>query len=393
LAAEKVTVERSALIRVLLVLVICIAALFLAQMLWQLLSGYADLILLFILGWLVSFILNPLVEQLSRHPAPRARRPLSATLGGTTRTQALMAFRLSRSAAVVVVYLIVALLLLTAIALLVPPTVMQLTQIASHLPDYMKQVPGASGYIQDEIAKLGIRLNVEQAIQSALGSLQSYTADAIKNALNILTSLLGFFANLFFVLIISFIIALDGPNIRRVVLVNLIPKQYHDEFRFFVESVDRTFGGFIRGQIIQAFIVGIGTAIALTALDLNFVLIASLSAGLFMLIPLVGPFLALVPPFLTCLAEAPDLAIGLLLALFIYQFIVVNVLMPRVMSEAVGLHPLLVFAALLVSVKIAGFWGAFFGIPVAGVLWAMAVFFFERWQRAHPLNGEMGKDQ
>ena len=385
--------ERSALIRVLLVLVICIAALFLAQMLWQLLSGYADLILLFILGWLVSFILNPLVEQLSRHPAPRARRPLSATLGGTTRTQALMAFRLSRSAAVVVVYLIVALLLLTAIALLVPPTVMQLTQIASHLPDYMKQVPGASGYIQDEIAKLGIRLNVEQAIQSALGSLQSYTADAIKNALNILTSLLGFFANLFFVLIISFIIALDGPNIRRVVLVNLIPKQYHDEFRFFVESVDRTFGGFIRGQIIQAFIVGIGTAIALTALDLNFVLIASLSAGLFMLIPLVGPFLALVPPFLACLAEAPDLAIGLLLALFIYQFIVVNVLMPRVMSEAVGLHPLLVFAALLVSVKIAGFWGAFFGIPVAGVLWAMAVFFFERWQRAHPLNGEMGKDQ
>jgi predicted PurR-regulated permease PerM len=378
---------------VLLVLVICIAALFLAQMLWQLLSGYADLILLFILGWLVSFILNPLVEQLSRHPAPRARRPLSATLGGTTRTQALMAFRLSRSAAVVVVYLIVALLLLTAIALLVPPTVMQLTQIASHLPDYMKQVPGASGYIQDEIAKLGIRLNVEQAIQSALGSLQSYTADAIKNALNILTSLLGFFANLFFVLIISFIIALDGPNIRRVVLVNLIPKQYHDEFRFFVESVDRTFGGFIRGQIIQAFIVGIGTAIALTALDLNFVLIASLSAGLFMLIPLVGPFLALVPPFLACLAEAPDLAIGLLLALFIYQFIVVNVLMPRVMSEAVGLHPLLVFAALLVSVKIAGFWGAFFGIPVAGVLWAMAVFFFERWQRAHPLNGEMGKDQ
>jgi predicted PurR-regulated permease PerM len=378
---------------VLLVLVICIAALFLAQMLWQLLSGYADLILLFILGWLVSFILNPLVEQLSRHPAPRARRPLSATLGGTTRTQALMAFRLSRSAAVVVVYLIVALLLLTAIALLVPPTVMQLTQIASHLPDYMKQVPGASGYIQDEIAKLGIRLNVEQAIQSALGSLQSYTADAIKNALNILTSLLGFFANLFFVLIISFIIALDGPTIRRVVLVNLIPKQYHDEFRFFVESVDRTFGGFIRGQIIQAFIVGIGTAIALTALDLNFVLIASLSAGLFMLIPLVGPFLALVPPFLACLAEAPDLAIGLLLALFIYQFIVVNVLMPRVMSEAVGLHPLLVFAALLVSVKIAGFWGAFFGIPVAGVLWAMAVFFFERWQRAHPLNGEMGKDQ
>ena len=67
--------------------------------------------------------------------------------------------------------------------------------------------------------------------------------------------------------------------------------------------------------------------------------------------------------------------------------------LPRVMSEAVGLHPLLVFAALLVSIKVAGFWGAFFGIPVAGVLWAMAVFFFERWQTEHPLNGDAAKDQ
>jgi predicted PurR-regulated permease PerM len=47
----------------------------------------------------------------------------------------------------------------------------------------------------------------------------------------------------------------------------------------------------------------------------------------------------------------------------------------------VGLHPLLVFAALLISIKVAGFWGAFFGIPIAGVLWAMFVFFFGRWQK------------
>ncbi|MEW5720386.1 MAG: AI-2E family transporter, partial [Chloroflexota bacterium] len=294
-------------------------------------------------------------------------------------------------AAVVIVYFVVAIAIILAIALLVPPAIMQLSQIASHLPEYMKEVPKASSWAQNEIANLGVRLNVEQAVQSALGGLQSYAAEAIKNALTILTGLLGFFANLFLVLIISFIIALDGPNIRKIILVNLVPKQYHDEFRFFIESVDRTFGGFIRGQIVQAFIVGIGTAIAMTVLELNFVLVASLFAGLFMLIPLVGPFLALLPPFFVCIVQTPELTVWLVLALFIYQFIIVNVLMPRVMSEAVGLHPLLVFAALLVSVKIAGFWGAFFGIPVAGVLWAMAVFFFERWQREHPITGDAGK--
>ena len=398
LVAEKVNglkeplVERSPLVKVLLVLLIIIAALFLAQMLWQLLSGYADLILLFILAWLVSFVLNPLIAQLSQHPVPTALRSFLEPLLGSSRAQAVMAFRISRGAAVILVYLIVVIALILAIALVVPPAIMQLSQIASHLPEYMKEVPNASVWVQNEIAKLGIRLNVEQTVQSALGSLQTYAAEAIKNALTIFTSLLSFFADLFFVLIISFIMALDGPNIRKMVLGNLIPKQFHEEFHFFTESVDRTFGGFIRGQIIQAFIVGIGTAIGMTALGLNFVLVASLFAGLFMLIPLIGPFLALLPPFFVCIVQTPELTIWLLLALFIYQFIIVNVLMPRVLSEAVGLHPLLVFAALLISIKIAGFWGAFFGIPVAGVLWAMAVFFFQQWQREHPLNGDAAKD-
>jgi hypothetical protein len=100
--------------------------------------------------------------------------------------------------------------------------------------------------------------------------LQAYATEAIKNALYILTSLLSFFANLFLVIIISFIIALDGPKIRKVILRNLIPKQYHEGFHFFTESVDRTFGGFIRGQILQGFMVGLGTAFAMTVLGLEF---------------------------------------------------------------------------------------------------------------------------
>jgi predicted PurR-regulated permease PerM len=72
--------------------------------------------------------------------------------------------------------------------------------------------------------------------------------------------------------------------------------------------------------------------------------------------------------------------VWVVLILIVFQFIVVNVLMPRVISDAIGLHPLLVFASLLVSIKVAGFWGAFFGIPIAGVLWAMAMFFFGEWR-------------
>ncbi len=376
---------RERLINILLVVLIILAALFLAQMLWQLLSGYADLLLLFVLGWLVSFVLNPLVSQLSSNPIPTALEPLLKSLLGEARAKGLMNFRFSRDTAVSIVYLALVLAIVLSVVLFAPTAIAQLSQLASHLPGYTAQLPGASSWAQDQIARLGVRLNVEQAVQAGLGSLQNYATVLIQNALGIFTGLLGFLANLFFVLILGFFMTLDGPRLSRAILKQ-IPKNYHDEMNFFSQSVDRTFGGFIRGQLIQALLVAAGTGIAMTALGLNFVLVASLFAGLFMLIPLVGPFLALIPPALAVLLQTPELTLWLLIALFIYQFVIVNVLMPRMMSEAVGLHPLLVFAAILFSVKIGGIWGAFFGIPVAGVLWAMALFFFDRWQRERAVN-------
>lgn len=379
--------KRSRLLNVLLVLLILLAALFLAQMLWQLLSGFADILLLFLLGWLVSFILNPVVAQLSQHPIPALLLRVLAPTLGPERARRWSEFQLSRGVAVAIIYLGLVLAIVLAVALLVPATVIQLSQLASHLPEYMAHAPTLGVWVQDQLARLGLRLNVEDAVRTGLGSLQNVAAALIQNALGIFTSLLGFLANLFFVLILGFYFTLDGPRLRQS-LLNLIPDQHQDEVRFFAQSVDRTFGGFIRGQLIQALLVGIGTAVAMALLGLDFVLVASLFAGVFMLIPLVGPFLALIPPLLVVLIQSPGLALWLSLALFVYQFVIVNVLMPRLLSEAVGLHPLLVFAAILISIKVAGFWGAFFGIPVAGVLWAMLEFFFEEWQKGRAADAK-----
>ncbi len=360
-------VERSSLVNLLLVLLVLVAALFLAQMLWQLMSGYADLILLFLLGWLVAFVLRPIVAYLSD--------PTRAGL------------HLSRGVAVVAVYLVLVLAVVITVALFVPPTVLQLSELARHLPEYMARAPAAGVWVQDQFARFGLKVNAEDAVSTGLNSLQVYAAAVIQNALGIFTGLLSFLANLLFVIILSFYIALDEARLRKGML-RLIPPQYHNEAHFFAQSVDRTFGGFIRGQLIQAVLVGIGTVVVMTLFRLDFVLAASLFAGLFMLIPLLGPLLALVPPLLVVLIEAPGLAVWLLIVLFLYQFIIVNVLMPRLLSETVGLHPLLIFAAILISIRVAGFWGAFFGIPIAGVLWAMLNFLYEEREKGRSASAK-----
>ncbi len=368
--------ERTRLVNLLLVLLILIATLFLAQMLWQLLSAYADILVLFALSWLVSFILNPIVAHLSEHPFPHRLTRLLEPVIGRPRAKRMAKARLSRRAAVIIVYVGLLLALVLGIALLVPGIVIQLSQLAGHLPEYMAKAPDLSKWVEFELRRLNIDVSMDQAVRNMLAGLQNITGAIIQNALVIFTSAVSLLTNIVLVLLLGFYITLDAPRLEKS-LLSLVPVEFQAELRFFGASVNRTFGGFVRGQLLQSAFIGVGTAIAMTAFGLDFVLVASLFAALFMLIPLVGPFLALLPPLLAILLETPGMALWLLIALFVFQFIITNVLMPRLLSEALGLHPLLVFGSILLGIKIGGFWGAFFGIPIAGVIWAMLVFIYE----------------
>jgi predicted PurR-regulated permease PerM len=127
----------------------------------------------------------------------------------------------------------------------------------------------------------------------------------------------------------------------------------------------------------------------MTVAGLGFVLVTSLLSAVLMLIPLLGPILALVPPLVIALFQAPGVAPWVLLALLVYEQVMINVLMPRIIGEMVGLHPLLVFAALLAGIRLAGVWGALFGIPVAAALSAIALFFYLRILETGHLSGDV----
>ncbi|MHB1414070.1 MAG: AI-2E family transporter, partial [Chloroflexota bacterium] len=161
--------------------------------------------------------------------------------------------------------------------------------------------------------------------------------------------------------------------------LRVVPAGHKEGARYLMESIDHSFGGFLRGQLLQSVIYSAGTVIVMTVAGLDFVLLAGLIAALAMAIPFFGPFIAIAPPIILAATQGPlSLVIGVGVALFILQQIVFNVVAPRVMSQAVGIHPLLVLLAILVGAKLAGIAGAIFGVPVAAVISAMAVFFYQR---------------
>jgi predicted PurR-regulated permease PerM len=143
---------------------------------------------------------------------------------------------------------------------------------------------------------------------------------------------------------------------------------------------------------LQAGAIGIGTWIIMYVFGIQAALLSGVFAGLFMLIPLLGPVLAFLPPLLVTLLTDPGRVLLVMIPIALLQVIVVNMVMPRIMGNALGLHPLVIIVSLLIGVKVAGFWGAFFAMPLAGIISAFGAFLIRRRQRLAELTAAMVRE-
>jgi predicted PurR-regulated permease PerM len=127
--------------------------------------------------------------------------------------------------------------------------------------------------------------------------------------------------------------------------------------------------------MIQALTGGLGTGVLMSLLNVDYALLSSFVAGVTLLIPFLGPVLAVLLPVAIALLTRPEAAIWLFISLLALQQVIFQVLAPRILSRQVGLHPLLVFFAVLTGARVAGVWGAIFGVPIVAVVTTMISFY------------------
>jgi predicted PurR-regulated permease PerM len=196
----------------------------------------------------------------------------------------------------------------------------------------------------------------------------------LSNAIGLATGAATLLVEVVIMLILSFYFMVDGARLAELLITGL-PLRAQDDSRFLVASIHRAFAGFLRGQLFQAFLGGIGTGVVMSVLHVDYALLSSVIAAVVLLIPFLGPVLAVVVPVTIALLTHPDVALILLLALVALQQVIFNVLGPRILSNQIGLHPLLVFFAVLTGARVAGIWGAIFGVPIVAVAMTMISFY------------------
>ncbi len=383
---------RSTWLNLLIILLVIIAASYVAQLVLNFLSGFGDIILLLLLSWLVSYALSPLVDGLSGRPILVELVRVLTFDRLHIPNKRISEFTVTRPLAVAIVYLAFLILVVVAVASLVPAILAQLDLIVPQLSNIDVLEATVTNLTLDLFTRLNIRENLTGVIDNAFNSLQSLATPILQNTVAILTGALGFLGNALLVVLFSFFLALDGPRFTAM-LFEVMPERLHQETRMFLITTDRAFGGFLRAQILQASAIGICTGVILGAFGIQAPLLSGVFAGLAMLIPLLGPVLSFIPPLIAVLLTDPGKLLWVMIAVALVQVIIVNMLMPRIMGDALGLHPLVIIVSLLVGVKVAGFWGAFFAMPLAGIVSAFGAFLIRRRQRLAELTAAIVREE
>ena len=325
-----------------------------AYLAWQVLAHVSHVLLLLVLAVLVAFIFAPLVDRLERRGLPRLVAIALAYLGSLG-------------------------LLTGLLALLLGPLVAQAGALAEQVPNRLQALRGNEASLDEFFGRRGLPVRSADLERQVLARTEEAATTLLGSTVGLLTGLAGFVVDAFLVLVLSFYILLDSTTIHNN-LLRLLPERWRAQ-AFLVEAACvKVVGGYIRGQLVMALTIGVAAAVGCWLLGVPYPLVVGLLAGLFELVPMLGPILAAVPAVLISLTQPFPLVLWVIVFFIVIQQIEANVIGPKITGHAVGLHPLGAMLALLAGVELGGLVGALFAVPVAGILYVLAVAVYWQWQ-------------
>jgi predicted PurR-regulated permease PerM len=166
------------------------------------------------------------------------------------------------------------------------------------------------------------------------------------------------------VFVLAFYWLVERATIKRA-LLRAVPVRHARSVNTVWLEVEEKLGGWVRGQLLLMLAVGVMAGLGYLVIGLPNPAVLAVAAGLFEIVPMIGPVLAFTPAVLVALATDPTKALIVVVYAVIIQQIESQVLVPRVMRHAVGVSPLTVLLGILAGAALAGLAGAFLAVPLA----------------------------
>lgn len=307
------------------------------------LRSISQILIPFVFAVLLSYILEPLVDYFERRG-------------------------IKREIALIVLFAAVVAALFFAGRYFVPGIVAEVKFLKEKMPQYIATINNNIKELQNSIG-----MNVEGSSQSdqASDKLHPFIGGIMEKGMSQVSNFFSILSLLILIPVITFFILKDGRRARKS-LVTLVPNRYFELVMTLLYEIDNNLGRYIRGQLLDASIVGFLSIIGLWLLGVKYCIIIGIIAGISNMIPYLGPIVGLIPAVLSAslghngFSLMPAIAVTVLFAGI--QALDNIIISPTVVGKSVDLHPMAVIFVILVGAELMGFMGMLIAVPFTCIL-------------------------
>ncbi len=259
--------------------------------------------------------------------------------------------KIPRFVTVLLVYILVLGLFGLVIALVTPPLVVQAKLALYNLPEYLNRLQAQFPFL--------VNVNLGDIAGSYFNGEDN---SVITRTLSVFSGVVSFLT----ILVVSFYLVAEERGMKKLV-ASLVPSEYEDTAVHLVTRIQHKMGLWVLGQILLSVCIFVGVYLGLTLLGVQYALVLALLAGVFEVVPFIGPTLSAIPALFIAFSQSPALALAVLVLYIAVQKLESWILVPKIMQKTVGTSPVVIIFALLIGVKLGGVVGLLLAVPIVAI--------------------------
>ncbi|MGI2335239.1 MAG: AI-2E family transporter [Dehalogenimonas sp.] len=314
-----------------------------------------SVLLPFMLGLLVAYILHPLILLMEKHISLPS------------------IFRRYRRLIFVIFVLLVLLALVVAVASYMMATLFNtVTELSNNASQIFASVTDYVSNLLESVRSQfppEVQASIDEFVVDAGAEILNAVQGFFSRSVTVIPTTIGFIFGFAALPMFLFYILKDWEKLRDN-LYHGLPGLAAIHTRNLLNIISTVLGRYLRAQLLLGSIVGSVTFIGLLLLNVNFglALLLAIVAGLFEMVPTIGPWVSGIFAVIIILATYPDLIVWVILLFLLIQGIENNLLVPRVQGQILHIHPAIALLLLILGAYLAGIWGVLLAIPLAATI-------------------------
>ena len=330
----------------------------------------ADILLPFVAGMILAYLLDPIADFLERHRFPRWVAAGLITLLATA-------------------------VVISAMLLLVPLLQSQILDFAGRVPNYIEllreKAVAVLAAVQSQVSPAEMAAIKEKIGGAAGPNALAWIGKLLTRVWGGGVALLNLLSLLIITPIVMFYLLRDWDEIIKT-LDNWLPRKQAPVIREKTIEIDEVLSGFLRGQFSVCLLLGVLYAIGLTLVGLEFGLIIGFITGLISFVPYFGMLIGFAVGSGVAVAQFSEWQpIAMVAGVFVVgQFLEGNFITPKLVGDRIGLHPAWIMFALLAGGALFGFTGILLAVPIAAVVGVLGRFSIQQYKQSEAYLGPPG---